>query len=578
MTAHRLLLPIAVLATATLPALASAQPAARPTDPAATTQPRLTPSPRLAPPLVAPSPARLPSPSPPPPAAAQRSTAAPGPKAAPRLPSTPARSAASPVQAAPERLPSTPARSAASPVQAAPERLPSTPARLPSIPERLPSIAERNAAPSPQAGPQRLPPLAELLPPQPVAADTTDLPAHPEKLDVDPTLTLPARARPATSALATYLPWRALVLGGGPRATMNQVAIEGHVRYFHALLPTSVERRILFADGNRFTPTVQYLDGYRLLYRTPRLPRVDGPTTLQGFDRLWRGFVTDRADDPLLLYFAGHGSPSPQRDLDNNVFDLWGGGILSVRDLAARIEQLPPKAPVVVVMAQCFSGAFANLLFEGGDPDADVVDRDLVGFFAATRDRPASGCTPEINEADYTDFSSYFFSALAGVDRLGRLVDDADYDGDQQVGMHEAFAYALIHQATSDVPVATSDVFLRRFVPQHDRETMATPYSKVLAWARPSERAALKALSDALQLQGEDRLRTAYVTQFGPGSGRINWDDIEGAHRLRFIRLAKTVVLAHTLRENGDPAILERFDRLRAAESRNPLLEVKPNP
>ncbi|AUX40978.1 hypothetical protein SOCE26_023800 [Sorangium cellulosum] len=384
-----------------------------------------------------------------------------------------------------------------------------------------------------------------------------------------PTAVPPAVAAPAPAA------WRALVVGGGPRPPMNQVAIEAHIRYFNTLLPSGVERRVLFADGRRGTRSVQYLDGRRMRYRAPRLPRIDGATTRPGFDAMWRRFVAARPGDPLLLYFAGHGSRNPRHNLDNNGFDLWGGGELSVRDLAARVEELPDDTPVVVVMAQCFSGAFANLLFEGGRPDGALVERDVVGFFAATKERPASGCTPEINEATYNDFSSVFFAALSGVDRLGRRVTGADFDGNRFVGMNEAYAYALVHQATSDVPVATSDVFLRRFVNKPDRETMATPYASILSWATPAERAALEGLSEALGLRGEHRLRATYDLELGPGAGPQDVEDVASAHRLRFIRLAKSVVLARALRQSGDRARIERFERLRAAEARNPLLEAK---
>ena len=145
------------------------------------------------------------------------------------------------------------------------------------------------------------------------------------------------------------------------------------------------------------------------------------------------------------------------------------------------------------------------------------------------------------------------------------------------VGMNEAFAYALIHQATSDVPVSTSDVYLRRFVTKTDSEIMVTPYANILSWAGPAERAALKELSDALALRGEDRLDVAYDLQFGSRRVRRE-DEITSARRLRFIRLAKSVVLANALRKSGDAALIERFDRLRAAEARNPLVEAKARP
>jgi len=442
------------------------------------------------------------------------------------------------------------------------------------------AAAVASAAPTPASRPA--PSARPALPAAP--APTLALPAPPSAAPALPLLPaaapalptgLPAEIDPTAAPPAATGPWRALVVGGGPRAPMNQVAIEGNVRYFHGLLPAAVERRVLFADGSTNTPSVQYLDGNRMRYRAPRLPRIDGSTTSPGLDAAWRGFVAARPRNPLLLYFTGHGSPNPRGNLDNNVFDLWGGGGLSVRELAARVEALPEGTPVVLVMAQCFSGAFANLLFEGGRPDGAPVERDFVGFFAATKERPASGCTPEINEADYDDFSSFFFSALSGVDRLGRRVSGADFDQNRFVGMNEAFAYALIHQATSDVPVATSDVFLRRFVTRPDHETMATPYAKVLSWASPAERAALEALSGALLLRGEDRMRVAYDLEFGPGRMMPDVDDITSAHRLRFIRLAKSVVLANALRQSGNQALIERFERLRAAEARNPLAEAK---
>src|SRR5262249_5006469 len=155
---------------------------------------------------------------------------------------------------------------------------------------------------------------------------------------------------------------------------------------------------------------------------------------------------------PVLLYFTGHGSPAPNGNLDNNQFDLWGGH-LAVRDLAARIATLPADVPVTLVMVQCFSGAFGNLVFTGGAPRLAPVPRQLAGFFATTRDRPAAGCTPEVNEAEYHDFTSYFFAALTRQDRVGRPVTGADYNHDGRVGMDEAFAFSLIHDASIDVPV-----------------------------------------------------------------------------------------------------------------------------
>ncbi|XXT23929.1 hypothetical protein WME94_20545 [Sorangium sp. So ce429] len=104
---------------------------------------------------------------------------------------------------------------------------------------------------------------------------------------------------------------------------------------------------------------------------------------------------------------------------------------------------------------------------------------------------------------------------------------------------------------------------------------MASPYASILSWATPAERAALAGLSDALGLRGEHRLRATYDLELGPGAGPQDVEDVASAHRLRFIRLAKSVVLARALRQSGDRAWIEPFERLRAAEARNPLLKAK---
>jgi hypothetical protein len=370
-------------------------------------------------------------------------------------------------------------------------------------------------------------------------------------------------------------PWRVVMVGGGPAPDRNQVAIEGNVRYLDHLLDAKAPRRVLFADGQRDTDTVvfQAAGGRRLRFRPTRVPRLDGPSTHDGIASVWQSFVAPRPRDPLMLYFTGHGIKNPRGDLDNNMFELWGGGGLTVRQLSKRLESLPRETPVVLVMVQCFSGSFANVLFEHGNPDGEAIDRDFAGFFAATQDRPATGCTPEINEKEYRDFSSYFFAALTGKSRTGRAVTGADFDRNGWVGMDEAFAWALVEQETEDVPVATSDAFLRRYVGKPDPETMATPYAQILSWATPAQRAALEGLSRRLHLRGEDRLRVAYDAQFGPRRNRDE-DETLRAHRLRFIRAAKSVVLARALIDKGDAPLLRRFQRLRALESINPLRGV----
>lgn len=345
----------------------------------------------------------------------------------------------------------------------------------------------------------------------------------------------------ATPAQTPAPPLSVLIVGGGPRPDYNQVAIESNVRYVGSLLPPNVPRRVLFADGRRETETVQYRQpdpslppaerAFRILfqrgedgqirYRAARLTQVDGPARKPALNAEIGRLSSATAAGPILLYFTGHGTRDPRGNLDNNVFALWEKGTeevsteaptrpdLSVRELAREIARLPSDRPVALVMVQCYSGAFANILFKDGNPRGEMVDNPVCGFFATTRERVAAGCTPEINEAEYHDFTSYFFAALSGRDRLGRTVRAADYNRNGRIGMDEAFAYALIKEPSIDVPVATSDVFLRRYVTANDEEIAGTPYSQVRRLASPAQAAVLDSLSRALGSTEEDRLRTA---------------------------------------------------------------------
>ncbi len=477
-------------------------------------------------------------------------------------------------------------------------------------------------------------------------------------------------------------PLRVLIVGGGPDLANNQIAIESNVRYVTKLLPPDARRTTLFADGDPNHATVLYDDdtshetpGERVLrlvspyaadetggrYRRPNLgARPEGASRLPDISRAFAQIAQEESTNAsprrVLLYFTGHGSPG-RGSYDNNVYDLWDEGhdgasrdaALSVRELGRQIARLPNDTPVTLVMVQCYSGAFGNLIFENGDPRADLVKRDLCGFYATVPNRVAAGCTSALNEADYRDFTSFFFAAATGRDRVGRAVTGADYRQDGRIGGDEAFCYALIHDDSIDVPVCTSDVFLRRYVPGEDRDLFQTSYANARAWATLPQRAALDALSDRLRLGGNNRLASAYaqfraigdrpvranaarrnalahfqalqndgrsrvvrqfpdlklsnaslrrdarrnaIAQLGREAAQGQWKDLleaddavdqaeQSAEKLevadsltiRYVRLAKSVILAHRLRESSEAGLKARFARLTDAEAR-PVLPV----
>jgi hypothetical protein len=392
-----------------------------------------------------------------------------------------------------------------------------------------------------------------------------------------------------------------LTVGGGPEPRMNQVAIESNVRYVDSLLPKNAKKRILFADGTTETAHVLYIqpepapntaeEAYRILmegsrsgsqrFRRPELRSVDGSADLTSL-RQEIGKIAEEAKGPILLYFTGHGEKG--RTLNNNFYSLWAGEqpqvptlarpddtpprprpLLTVRDLAAEIKRLPASSPVTVIMVQCYSGSFANLLFEDGDPEKPLLERPICGFFAATPDRPAAGCTPEINEADYQDFTSYFFAALSGKDRSGKPVQAVDYDKNGTIGMEEAYIYAVINEPSIDVPVVTSDQFLRRFVSLRDDEVAAMPYSRVLAKASPARKAALEALSKELGLTSEDRLKAALDDY----RSRISGED-ERFGRTTSEREATSFLISQR------NTLLDRFPELAKAEKYEDYLKIRP--
>ncbi len=327
-------------------------------------------------------------------------------------------------------------------------------------------------------------------------------------------------------------PLYALLVGGGPDVPSNAAQIEGHTRFVAGLLAPAARRTLLFADGKTDQATVSYADprasadarralailladhdaGEPVLTRVPDLPAPpDGPARLHDLHRALATLSAQAAKHsaPLLLYFAGHGTQDEQNEADTH-YDLWNGDELKVRDLAAEISRLPRQVPVVLVMAQCFSGAFADALFRGGDPKAGLVEEEVVGFFSAQKDREAAGCSYATGRADYQDFSSYFFGALCGRDRFGDKVDGADYDGDGTVSLHEAFCYALIHDRSADTPVCTSDVFLQSRASLPEATVYGTPYQEAWRAGTPAQRAVLDALSGQLGLEGEFRAVTVF--------------------------------------------------------------------
>ena len=381
----------------------------------------------------------------------------------------------------------------------------------------------------------------------------------------------------ALTSIAMGQSLRTLIVGGGPNPQNNQVAIESNVRYILRALPNGSWKTVLFCSGDPKESNVLYkqttselskgetllnlIQGSRgaarpskLNYRESTIPQVDGAAKTQSisdaFDKL-KGQI-ETTPGPTLLYFTGHGSPRQQSRLENNQYDLWGGGRFTVQDLASQMEKLPADQPVILVMVQCYSGSFANVLYEKGDPQGTFVNRDIAGFFATVKEKTAAGCTPELDENEYHDFTSYFFAALTGQDRLGRKVTGADYNRDGKISMDEAYCYTVLHDVSIDIPVCTSDLLVRKLIVRPDDETFAASYRAVLKWATPGQKVVLEGLSKDLGLVGDDRALTAYKRFIGDTRSNAPAELMVAAQRA-FTRA----------REDARSAFLGRFPDMR---------------
>ncbi|MEE8311996.1 MAG: redoxin family protein, partial [Candidatus Binatia bacterium] len=122
----------------------------------------------------------------------------------------------------------------------------------------------------------------------------------------------------------------------------------------------------------------------------------------------------------------------------------------SVNELRAMLAGVDPGARVVLVMSQCFSGSFANLIDEQIGTDAGIPSRpETCGYFSSTPERMAYGCYAVNRGRENVGHSFRFIHALAGT---GSLLD--------------AHLDTLVTDVTPDVPNRTSDFYLDQLLRQ----------------------------------------------------------------------------------------------------------------
>ena len=358
----------------------------------------------------------------------------------------------------------------------------------------------------------------------------------------DPTPVVPLSA-PTSSQFSPQF----LVVAGGGAPSYNEIALENNVLYFRRTLTVlglaETEADVFFANGDSGEATVRYLNVLGLeRFRPPRIPHLTGAATYENVSQ-WFDQAVDVPACQRFFYFTGHGLYNRQNP-DNNALILWEEDLMDVQDLATPLDALPPEQPFVTMMAQCFSGSFANLIYEGGDPSQPVALQSRCGFFATVASRPSVGCTPAVNEADYQDYSSSFFAGLSGIDRVGQPVASADYDQNGIISYSEAHAFAKVDEETSDWPISTLEAWLQRQATLQDvSRILAVPLADWAAVAEPQRRYVIEVLANRL---GYD-LAKAYT-----GQGRLSQENsVQEAYRVRLEMELMNVGMTQKIQTRG---------------------------
>jgi len=279
----------------------------------------------------------------------------------------------------------------------------------------------------------------------------------------------PAPLRPQSGSPTSEHPrtWALLISGGG-RPAINYQSHLLHVReLIDLLIASGVPRKriVVFAsDGAdpepdlavrdvQAAPDFWLIDGLRIAQELkPKLryenSEISGmsvrPATREALNR----WVEEEAPrlapgDTLLIYVTDHGTKN-RLDLDNNAITLWGEE-LSVNEFKQLIARLPQQVRVVALMSQCFSGSFANAMYDMDEPDR--TSGQVCGYYSSNARRRAYGCYAENRGRSNVGHSFRFFEAL-------RVHGDL-------VGAH---GRVLLTDRTPDVPNRTSDYYLERLL------------------------------------------------------------------------------------------------------------------
>jgi thiol-disulfide isomerase/thioredoxin len=301
----------------------------------------------------------------------------------------------------------------------------------------------------------------------------------------------------------------ALLINGGDQPDTNYRTHLQHLKQIHQGLldrglPTD-NIAVFSADGESSEPDMAIrlpppdprawlIEGTPAAKLSPREVLIDSewqgvnlrPATNAGLQGWFLDASTQlKPGDQLLIYVTDHGRKGKE-GIEDTTIALWKEP-MSVPQFRQLLSSLHPEVQVVVTMSQCFSGGFAAALYP---IDGAVPATNRCGWFASPPDRASYGCYAESKDQPL----GHGFRWSEAIRRNQSLA--------------EAHAEVVLTDRTPDVPLASSDLHLRKMLRNEARRRAMLPSTlvdKLLRDARhnPSEHtltqlSTVYALSDSL--------------------------------------------------------------------------------
>ena len=281
------------------------------------------------------------------------------------------------------------------------------------------------------------------------------------------------------------------LIGGGNLLENSQGQIEENVRWLQQVFrERGIETHTYYTYGKGTTDDVIYFapeperdpakepilrvygDGLAYAKKTKPNSLIDVKGTTeknQLIESLKRDFASVQPGDNVLLVYNGHGDTDP-KDRLNNSLKLWGDTSLNIAELDSVLDSITPQATVRFVLTQCFSGSFASLVYDNPRSE-QLAKQQRCGYLAESDRREAEGCDLGINQAEFRDYTTYFFAALSGKTRLGETIplSETDLNGDGEVSYREAHLYTLKIADSSDLSRSSTEMLIAKAAPWYRR-------------------------------------------------------------------------------------------------------------